>query len=285
MKIAVVTDSASNIANENVSMPGLYWVPLQISEGDQVYLESVTASTSDIVALLKEEKVLKTSLPPLGQLEELFKQLQDEGYEMIFAMCITRGLSSTPDAMISAANHVGIPIDYIDCFSTACLQLELATAARKMFDAGKSVGEVRERLQETIDNSCTFIIADDMKHLARSGRLSPVAATLAGILKIKPILYLDKSTQGKIEPLSKTRTMTKAIEEIVDIYVKKGVGEGYRVGVTHVDNPEGAKQMANLMAEKLKGAEICVMPLISTVSVHTGIGCLATQYIKLVNTK
>ena len=285
MKIAVVTDSASNIANENVSMPGLYWVPLQISEGDNIYLESVTASTSDIVALLKEEKVLKTSLPPIGELEELFKRLKGEGYEMIFAMCITRGLSSTPDTFIAAANQIGIAVDYIDCYSTACLQLELATAARKMFDDGKSVAEVKERLQKSIENSCTFIIADDMKHLARSGRLSPMAATLAGILKIKPILFLDQSTEGKIEQLSKTRTMSKAIEEVVDIFEKKGVGEGYRICVTHVDNPEGAQQMYDLMIEKLKGAEIYITPLISTVSVHTGIGCLATQYVKLVDTK
>jgi len=124
-----------------------------------------------------------------------------------------------------------------------------------------------------------------MKHLARSGRLSPMAATLAGILKIKPILFLDQSTEGKIEQLSKTRTMSKAIEEVVDIFEKKGVGEGYRICVTHVDNPEGAQQMYDLMIEKLKGAEIYITPLISTVSVHTGIGCLATQYVKLVDTK
>jgi len=285
MKIAVVTDSASNIANENISMSGIYWVPLQIADGNDVYLESETASVADIVGLLKQKKVLMTSLPPLGRIEELFMRLKQEGYDMIFAVCVTKGLSSTIDAMITAAQQIDIPMEFIDCYSTACLQLHLAVSARIMFDAGKSVEEVKKALQKSIDDSCTYIIADDMKHLARSGRLSPVSATFAGLLKIKPILYLDQSTEGKIVAISKTRTMAKAMAELVNLYVEKGVGEGYRVYVAHVDNLEGAKLMYRLLKEKLENVEICIIDLISTISVHTGIGCVASQYIKLVDTE
>ena len=281
MKIAVVTDSASDIVNENVSMAGLYWVPLQIADGDKMYLESENAGIDDIYELIKQGRVLKTSLPPLGRLEDLFQQLKDEGYQRIFAMCLTRGLSSTADAMVSAAQQVDIPIDYVDCYSTAYLQLHLAITARKMFDDGKTAEEVKQVLQTPIENSCTYLIPDDLKHLSHSGRLSPLAATLAGFLKIKPILFLDKTSGGKIDPLLKTRTMAKAIHTLTDIVTQKAVGKGYRICIAHVDNPEGAKMIYDLLVEKSEGAELQISRLVTTVSVHTGMGCLAIQYYKL----
>lgn len=282
MRIAVVTDSASNIVKEKVEMPGLYWLPLQISDGDKVYLETETATVDDIYNLVNKGRMLKTSLPPLGRIEELFEQLKKEGYDLIFAVPICHGLSSTADAMISAAQQVDIPFDYIDTYSTACLELQSAIAARKMFDAGKSVADVKAALMDSVYNSCTYIIPNDLKHLSRGGRLSPLAATLGGLLKIKPVLFLDSSTGGKIDPLSKPRTMAKAMSEVVDLFVQKGVGKGYKVCIAHVWNPEGAKKMLEMMEEKLKGAEIYITDLISTVGVHTGIGCVATQYVKLV---
>lgn len=285
MKVAVVTDSGSNIYHEGIEMEGLYRLPLQISDGDRVYLEGENITTDEIYQLIKDGKMLKTSLPPLGRIESLFTELKHQGYDSVFAVPICTGLSSTLSAMISAAQEVGIDFDYVDCYSTAYIELHLAMSARILFNEGKTVEEVKERLTDSINHSGTYIIPNDLNHLARGGRLSPLSATLAGLLKIKPILFLDESTGGKIDPLTKTRTMGKAIQEVVDLYVKKGVGKGYKICIAHVWNPEAAQKMFDMMKEKLEDVEIYITDLISTVGIHTGIGCLATEYIKLVDIK
>lgn len=278
MKIAVVTDSGSNIYNEDLHVDGLFAIPLQITDGGKTYLESQEISIDDVNELMSQQHVLTTSLPALGMIEDLFTKLKEEGYEMIFAVPITSGISGTLNAMKSAADFVGIAFDYVDCFTTFHIQLDIALAARQFFNEGLSPEDVKERVKNTVSHSDTIVIPDDLKHLSRGGRLSPLAATLGGFLKIKPILHLNEESKGVIDPMDKVRTMSKAITTVIDNLKKAGVDSNYKITIAHVR----ALETCNLTVEKLKEAfpntEIRIRDLISTVSVHVGLGSIALQY-------
>lgn len=281
MKVAVVTDSGSNIYHQGIEMEGLFKLPLQISDGEKTYLEGETITIDQTYQLISEKKPVKTSLPPLGRIEELFETLK-ESYDLIFAVPICTGLSSTLSAMQSAAQTVGVPFDFIDCYSTASNQLHLAICARKMFDEGKSVKFVRETLQEAAADSVTFVIGDDLPHLARNGRMTPMAATIGGLLKIKPILILNKETNGRVDVYDKVRTMSRAFDSVVEYFHKMGVDENHLVCVAHVWSEEEGRVLFDRIKHDFPNTEMFFVPLISTVGVNTGLGCVACQTIRKV---
>lgn len=280
MKTAVIIDSGSNIYNEDIQIEGLFAVPLQIIDGDDTYLESVEISTSAVNQLMVEGKMLKTSLPSIGMIEDLFQTLKRDGYERVFAVPITSGISGTLNAMRTAAGFVDIEFDYIDCFTTARAQLEIAMAARTMLDKDMAVDTIKERLNDSINHSNTYIVPDDLNHLSRGGRLSPMAAKLGGLLKIKPILYLNKATEGIIEPFGKVRTMSKAIDKVVENMIAAGVGANYVITIADVLADSILEGTIKKFKDAFPNAELYVTPLISTVGVHVGVGSIALQYIK-----
>lgn len=281
MKVAVVTDSGSNIYAQKVEMEGLFKLPLQVSDGDKTFLEGEEIDTKSVYQMIREGKMLKTSLPPLGRIEELFEALKKEGYDFIFAVPICSGLSGTINAMRTAAATVGIDFDYIDCYSTASNELYLAKMARKMFDKGMDKESIKDKLMTAAKDSVTYIIPNDLKHLARGGRLTPMAAALGGLLKIKPILKVAEDTEGRIDAYSKVRTMSKAQDVVIETLKNEHhVDENCLICIADVDDKEGSRQYYEKMHQAFPNTEIFCVDLISTVGVHTGIGCLGIQYIR-----
>jgi len=280
MKTAVLLDSGSNYYNENINIPGIYAVPLQIIEGEKSYLESVEISIEEVNEKMKEGIRIQTSLPVLGQIEHLFQEIKKDGYESILAVPITSGLSGTIQAMQNAADIAEIEIDFIDCYTTMYIQLYCGLKARELLDEGKTIKEVKDTLEEVIVNSNTFIVPDDLKHLSAGGRLSPLAARLGGLLRIKPILHLDKTSKGVIDPFDKVRTMNRALKRVVEAFQEAGVDENYDIMLTDVNNTKDADLMEKKLREAFPNTNIIRRPLISTVSAHVGIGTIALQYIK-----
>ena len=283
MKIAVVVDSASDYFNQDIQMEGLFAIPLQIIQGDESFKESVEITNDQVNNLMQRGKDLKTSLPILGELEVLFQDIKDQGYTQIFATPITRGISGTLDTMRVAANSVDISFDAFDCYTAMLIELECALAARKLFDKGYDIPEVKKRLNEAILKSDTFIVPNDLDHLSKGGRLSPLAAKLGGLLRIKPILHLNHLSEGVIDPFDKVRTMSKAIDTVIKEMQAQGVDETYQITLVDVNNPTERDKTETKLRETFPKTDISVTQLISTVSVHVGIGTLAFQYLKKID--
>ena len=278
MKVAIVTDSSSDIYESSEQLKGIYKLPLQVSHNEDIYLEGETISKQKAFDMMDEGAIFQTSLPPVGRIEELFEQLKAEGYELIFGVTISAGLSSTTSAMQGAAQTVGIDYEYFDVYSSGELLLTYAKAARELFDHGFSVEEVKSRLGDARDHSATFIVPDNLKHLMRSGRMSSTASILGGLLQIKPVLYLGEDTGGKIEAEAKPRTMKKALNVVLDKYLEAGLDKDCIVYVVHVRNEEYANQLKDMIVERVNGVEIYVKELVTAVAIHVGIGAVATQY-------
>ncbi|MFR9255551.1 MAG: DegV family protein [Merdibacter sp.] len=123
MKTAFVTDSGTGETIEQLRQDGIYSVPLQVSYDHQNFNDSLDITIDEVYEKMREGKMLSTSLPSLGKIEELFTQLKEEGYERIFAVPICRGLSGTIDAMEMIAQQLGMVFEYVDCHVTAVVQV------------------------------------------------------------------------------------------------------------------------------------------------------------------
>lgn len=282
MKVAFVTDTGTGLTPEELNKEGIYCIPLQITIDDVTKLEGEEIGVDEVYSLMQEGKMLKTSLASMKRCEEVFAQLKKDGYEMIFAVPICNGLSGTINMMRLVAEDLGLIFDYFDCHVTAVVQHYMIKRSKQLFEEGKSFIEIKGVLDEICDSTNTILVPNDLKHLQRGGRLTPFAATLGGLLKIKPILEINKKTQGKIDVLDKVRTMSKALAKTLDDIKTKinNDGEGYTIAVTHVVCEEEAKLLLGMYKEAFPKADYVFKPLVSVVGIHTGIGCLAIQYFK-----
>ena len=282
MKVAIVTSSGCRLEKQDAERLGIFVVPLQVTIEGKGELEGETIGINEVYEQVALEKDVKTSLPPVGIIEELFEELKKE-YDMIFAIPICLGLSGTIGTMQMVANDLGIPFDYLDCYSTFYIERYLAIRAKELFDKGMSAEEVKAILQKSADLSDTMIIPNDLKHLARGGRITNAVALLGGLLKIKPVLHLDKTTAGRIDNLDKVRTMKKAISRCIEWMKEKNVDDSYIIMCGHIYDEEMGMLGYNMMKEAFPNNEMLFEQICSVVGVHTGVGCIGFQYIKRID--
>lgn len=277
MKLAFVTDSGTGISPEFWKKRGIFCLPLQLSSGSETFNENETIFHDDVIQRLKNSEVLKTSMPAFGRIQDLFDELKAEGYEGVFAVPICKGLSGTLEAMESAANQAGLVFYGFDCYSTAVLQAHCILEAKEMYDAGKSMEEILDKLQKIAGSADTILLCSDLQHMKRGGRLTATAAALGGLLKIKPILHLDIETGGRVDVVDKVRTMSRAQDRVIERMKNSGVTKDYDITVAHVDALQEAEVYAKKISEAFGGAKVRLIDLVSAVSAHTGLGCLAVQ--------
>lgn len=282
MKIAIVTDSGSGLTKQEANDLGIHYLPLQIIIQDKMYLDGENIRVEEIYEYLKNGEMPTTSMPPMGLMEELFHELKAEGYEEVIAVPLTSGLSSTSSIMQAVAKECGMKLHVMETYTTCNIQQYIARSAKKLVDLGLDSDTIIARLQASIDQSETLIIPDDLQHLKRGGRLTPLAAALGGLLKIKPILRLDAASAGKIDVFDKVRTMSKAQSKAVATFREVDIDDSYTLTVLHSGSPVEAEKLKNLMEEAFPGVELYFGLICAVISAHTGLGCQGIQYIKKV---
>ena len=282
MKTAFVTDSGCGKSVEQLMSDGIYSVPLQVSYDGKNFHDQEDITIDEVYALMKDGKMLSTSLPSLGKIEELFSKLKEDGYERIFAVPICSGLSGTINAMAMCAEQIGLAFEYVDCHVTAVVQEYMIKLAKALFEEGKSIDEIKEVLGRIVDTTNTILLPNDLQHLKRGGRLTPLAATLGGLLKIKPILKINQETSGKIDVADKVRTMHRAMDNVIELMKKEHVDDTYLITVAHADDAEEADVYMEKIKAAFPNAKHQIIKLVSVVGVHTGRGCQAVQYFKMI---
>ena len=276
-KTAFVTDSGTGFSEAWWAKKGIFSLPLQLEADGKTYEDYEDVHPADVVRVLGQKKLLKTSLPSLGAIEDLFEKLKEEGYEQIFAVPICPGLSGTMNAMALAARNVDLPFTGFDCGTTAVLQAWCIETAKKMYEEGHDIPEIVDFLEKSCKGADTILLVDDLQHMKRGGRLTGSAAILGSLLKIKPILHDNLETEGKVDVLDKVRTMSKAQQYVIDRIKALGAKEGWDITVAHVGVPQDAEEYAAKIRQAVPGATIRIIDLVSAVAVHTGLGCLAVQ--------
>lgn len=280
MKVAVVTDSACGMSHLNIKMEGLFMIPLQITDGENNYLEGENITNDQCYQMMFMGKHMKSSQPSYGRIQEMFTQLKEE-YDHIYAIPLGKGLSSTLNTMELVAKEVDVPFTGMDCYSMANIELVCAVTARRLFDQGKSVEEVDQILKDMAEHSITLIMAEDLKLFAKNGRTTALAATIGGFLNIKPVLIITKKTEGRIDILEKLRTIHKAFHFIVEEFERFGVDESYEFCIGHAWSKENAELLESMIRERFPKNKLYVTDLICSGGVNAGLGCVATQAIRV----
>lgn len=281
-KIAVVTDTGSNMSFQEAAEKGIHVLPLQITFEDKSYQDIEEISTQEIYQRLKNKEMPKTSMPVYARIEECFLQLKNQGYDTILGVPLTTGLSTTASTMAAIAQELELRFVLLDCYSTCQIQKYVCLKAKELVDAKKSAEEIVQILQPKIQQANSVILVKDLDHLKRGGRLTPVAARMASLLKIFPILQINQSTQGKIDVFSKVRTETKAYHFAMEQVIAQMKDlKTTKVFLIDTEYPSGLQQMEKALIQAGMPKENITYDAISSViAVHTGMGCTCIQFIE-----
>ena len=177
-------------------------------------------------------------------------------------------------------NGLDIKIICIDTYVTAVVQDYLITNIKKWYDEGKSHLEIQILVENIINSTNTLLVPETLEQFIRGGRMTPLAAKLGQLLKIIPVLQINKKTAGKVDTLTKVRTFRKALSTAVDEVAKDNPDENTLITIAHVANISEAMNLYHTMSERFPSAKIQVIELPNAIAVHTGIGCIAIQYFK-----
>lgn len=281
-KIAILSDSGCQIELGQYEEQGIFIVPLCITMKNKTYLDQKDISSVEVFETMERENIMvMTSQPPTGEMVTILQRIKDAGYDEVIGLPIATGLSSTLNGMKVAADMVDIPITLVDTKGTAGNHKYLTFTASKLVKEGKTVNEIQAILTEMVEHSGTIIMAPNLEHLKKGGRITPAVALLAGMLKIVPVMELNYDLGGKIDTLAKVRTLSKARATLVNRMIELGVNDkDYKVTIEHVLCEESALKVKQMVLDKIGNIEIELRELPSVVGAHMGVGGIGVQYIK-----
>lgn len=282
-KIAVLADSGCQLPIGSLEEQGIYIVPLTITMSNKTYLDLEEITAIDVFERMKETgEIVKTSQPSTGSIQAAVHKIKEAGYDHIIALSIATGLSSTLSGMKLACDMVGIPVTLIDTKGTASNHRYLVRVAKKLIDDGKSIDEIESILTAMVEQSGTLIMAPNLDHLKKGGRITPAVAMLGNLLKIVPVMKLNYDLGGKIDTLDKVRTIKKANLKIIEHMVEVcGVNnQDYIIAIEHVLVDELAQSMKQALIDKIGKCQVIVRELPAVVGAHMGVGGVGYQYIK-----
>ena len=279
-KIAVMSDTGSNISVLEGKENGIYILPLQIMDGETEYHDLVDIDTARVYDLLREGKELKTSSPTMGTIFKKLEGIKNDGYDTVIYVPLTKGLSSTSATTYSVAQEVGIDLYIVDCYSTVYMQKYITYKIKELVDASWDVQKILETMEEHLTHSDTVIVVPDLTTLKRGGRVTPSAAALAGMLKIVPVLTLNKASSGVIDTYKKVRTEKKAVTTAID-YINEQIinKDNAIIGIVHSECDHHASTIKEaFIAAGVKEENIHITEMNSVISCHTGLGVIGIQY-------
>lgn len=275
-KYLIVTDTTSAMNKEIAAAHGIELISLSVIVDGQEYKDQVDISTEQLYDYLKDGKTPSTSQPNTGYLIEKMEAWQKENYEAIIVVTCSADLSGTNNGFHLAKDTVGLDNVYIyDSRQVGAPVMDMAIRAKQLADEGKDVDEIFKVLEEKTKHSFSFLYPDNFDQLSRSGRLSPMAARMASMLKIKALLCLDE--QGKsVDKYSMSRTKVKVLKAITDKFHELGVNaEKYKIYISHADNIVFAKKAKLLLQTTFHGIEVEINNLPAVLTCHGGLACCA----------
>jgi len=279
--IGIVTDSDASLPADLAENKGIHVVPINIHFGDEAFETGVDMDDVALFERVDQEKALPTtSAPTPGQFSKAFEAAIAEGAEHIICICVSGEVSGTYNAALNARELVdGVEITVVDSRSISMGQGYMVLEAADAAADGASVDEILARVESMRRRATLYGGLETLKYLAMSGRVGQVAAGMASLLNIKPVLTLQ---DGKLEMLEKVRTRRKSWGRMIELVNEQlGGSPAERLAVVHVNALDSARSFD----EKLRSAVECTSETLfvefsAGLSVHTGPGMIAVVAVK-----
>lgn len=280
MKIAVVTDSNSGITQAQAKEMGITVLPMPFMIDGETYYEDITLTQEQFYQRLKDNSDISTSQPTPDSIMKLWDELLKE-YDQIVHIPMSAGLSGScaTAMMLAGEDEYEGKVFVVDNHRISVTQYQSVKDAMMLADMGMDGAQIKKRLEETAADSVIFVTVDTLKYLKKGGRITPAAAALGTLLRIKPVLIilgekLDSFAKARTMKLAKT-LMMNAIQKELDERLHDSECKDCHLAIAHSDNEEAALEFKKEVEERFPDADIYLAPLSLSIACHIGPGSLA----------
>ena len=280
MKIAVVTDSNSGITQARAKEMGVAVLPMPFMIDGETYYEDITLTREQFYQRLKDNADIATSQPTPDSILKMWDKLLKE-YDQIIHIPMSSGLSGSCSTamMLAGEDEYEGKVFVVDNRRISVTQYQSVKDAQLLAAMGMDGTQIKKRLEETAADSVIFITVDTLKYLKKGGRITPAAAALGTLLKIKPVLII---LGEKLDSFAKARTMKQAktmmmnaIQKELDGRLHDSECRNCHLAIAHTDNEEAALEFKKEVEERFPNADVYMAPLSLSIACHIGPGSLA----------
>ena len=279
-KIAFVTDTDCSLPEDLAARYHIQQVPITVQFGEESFLTGVGIDDTALFQRVDREKRLpSTAAPSPGQFLEAYQAALKNGAETVVCFTVSSVISATYSNAVAARELLPEhDITVVDTQSVSLGQGFMVLAAAEAAQQGASEEECIRQALETRVRTHLFAALATVKYLAMSGRVGSIAASVAGLLNIKPLLTIQ---DGKLDLLERVRTQKKAWARVIELTEQAAEGKRIaRMGLVHVAAPLAAREFEQQLRARLNcPTEILVADLTPGLSVHTGAGLVGVGFV------
>ena len=280
-KIAVMTDSNSGIMPGDGKYPDIHVLPMPVIIDEKIYYEGIDISHTDFYRMQSSRANITTSQPSPGDVTSMWKELL-RTYDQVVFIPMSSGLSNTCQtaAMLSGDEEFAGRVFVVNNRRISVPQLQSVLDAQILARDGKSGGEIRDILEKEALDASIYIAVDTLEYLKKGGRITPAAAAIGTVLRLKPVLTIQGD---KLDSFAKARGMKSAFrtmlgavkEDISSRFSQLKDDELVKVGIA---NTEMESDKLEMFKEEMKNnfpdMELVYSPLTMSIGTHTGPGAL-----------
>ena len=276
----IMTDSSCDLSQELADQLGLEVLPLEVMADGKNYrnwLDGREIGFKEFYKLAREGKELKTSAVNTAAFEEKMEKLLEEGKDILY-IGFSEGLSTTYNSGEAAARELrekyhDRKIYTVDTLAASLGQGMIIYYAAKKKEAGATIEEVRDFVENEKLHMCHWFTVDDLNYLKRGGRISAATAAVGTMLSIKPVMHMDN--EGHLVAVGKARGRKAALCQLLDTMGELGEGlEGQTTFICHSDCMDDAQYVASQMKERFGVAQVNINWIGPVIGAHTGPGTI-----------
>ncbi len=277
-KTAVVTDSNSGITQAEAKTLGITVIAMPFYIQGETFYEDINLTQEQFYEKLAQGGDISTSMPAVGDVTDLWDKLLDE-YDEIVHIPMSSGLSSSCETALMLAQSYEGRVQVVDNQRISVTQRRSVMDARALAQAGKSALEIKELLEREKFESSIYIMVDTLKYLKKGGRITPTAAALGTLLRIKPVLQIQGE---KLDAFAKARTVKQAKSIMIEAMQSDcknrfgdASGSNLYIDIAYTQDKDAAHQFLEEVQKVFPDQQCVINPLSLSVSCHIGPGALA----------
>lgn len=282
-KIAVVTDSNSGITQRQAAEYGVYVLPMPFMIDDETFYEDINLDQKGFYEKLEGGADVVTSQPSPDSVLTLWEKLLKD-YDEIVHIPMSSGLSGSCQSAVMLAKDFGGKVQVVNNQRISVTQRQSVLDAKLLAEKGESAARIKEILEQDKFNSSIYIMLDTLYYLKKGGRITPAAAAIGTILKLKPVLQIQGE---KLDAFAKARTtnqgkqiMINAIRNDMETRFGGARADNIWLQVAYTKDDKAAEQFAEELKEHFGEFDMVCNPLSLSVACHIGPGALAVACCK-----
>jgi len=271
MTIKVVTDSCSDITQEEAKTLGITVVPAYLRFGDQVYRDGVDIDYDQFYHKLATSSVHPTTAAPSpGDFAKAYEEIAKETNEIVSIHVTSKHSAVCDSALVGKeiAEKRGAKVEIIDSRGVTMWQGLVAIVAAQAAKTDYSLQQVVNRVHETINQLRALAILDTLRYAVKGGRLGKTIFAIESKLNVKPLITLR---DGEIRPAGLTRTRAKGIERLCEFISASDIDD---LAIVHSTTPDDAKTLADYARSIFPNIAPRISRLGPALGVHGGPGAL-----------